>query len=617
MVTVRLTFKVLATLVVMGNLLLAPRALAYNKDSHLKITAAAYQVMRAASSGPATPGEVRPEDVLKSPGACATGTGLCGATVTLPEWSQFVAEVDDARRKIGTQASAVPNTPSGGGMCFVGDQLTQVANFPVRLTDRHFWKTAPDETNDCGLGDFQFTPPRYGIYNQLNVQADGVGMQGLVLGWHAKHRDDDLDETTIQTFPIVGTALEAADEAYEEILGAFLLPFVCGFQLIFEDADGCAARARAIADDLDPIDVLKGILPGINLPQSESYIGFWHLINVRDDAGLYESYDTPQGMTLTQGGPEGRPGDVDHAVTLGSQLLFMTIDHDDSKGATRYEITNPIAGDNMRPTDGREGWEWESDPFGDTQFTPLSNLAYYGFYDASRPFIERIGWPLHAIGDATVPMHVVATPGFGHAPYESWVSANDDHLVGYKCADWSSVCPAAQLEQDQLSQAHRVLEIAYRWRQYLRTHGLRSFIVALAGDTLDSVGREDEDAWAFCDMCSSFYALNEGGVSAVTLNFLMPQTGLSRIGFEIAGEEIATNPTSYYDHYRAESKGLVESAMGAKIAFLIWAAEQEIDCMPRGSYGCVNAGECCLGTTPTGPEPSFCVDNGCTGPGPI
>jgi len=85
-------------------------------------------------------------------------------------------------------------------------------------------------------------------------------------------------------------------------------------------------------------------------------------------------------------------------------------------------------------------WEFDGDWFGpdwdirDTQFSPLSALAYYWYrrymdfpQEGARTGLENrtkisgirlLGGPLHAAGDVTVPQHALGVMGYGHQAYE-------------------------------------------------------------------------------------------------------------------------------------------------------------------------------------------------------
>ena len=86
--------------------------------------------------------------------------------------------------------------------------------------------------------------------------------------------------------------------------------------------------------------------------------------------------------------------------------------------------------DDSSGTDSRSKDEWEYLSLAHTPMTSVDNLGRYGWERFSAAptdpaALQWLGWPLHAIGDATVPHHVAGTFGWGHRPFEN---AASDHL---------------------------------------------------------------------------------------------------------------------------------------------------------------------------------------------
>jgi hypothetical protein len=353
--------------------------------------------------------------------------------------------------------------------------------------------------------------------------------------------------------------------------------------------------------------VLTGLIPGFRVSRSELYIGFWHLINVRD-TGLFNSYDDHQGMYLPQAGPAGVPGIVDTAIITGSSLVGVTLDPARSAGVERYMISS--SADGHQATKMRKNYEWNKESIGTTQFSPLDNLAYGGFMKYRTEPVKKLGWPLHAIGDATVPMHVVATTSWGHSVYELWVEQHWDELVFEACKENDAACNDATLRQNQLAQAQRVLQIAYRWRQYLLTHGIRDYITALGKDTLAKVG-DTPSSWPWCDQCSAY---SDADLKNLVSDFAAGVPNIPVPGGSMTPVEIARDPLKYYDYQWDNIRQLVESAMGAKLAFLVWASQGEYpQCIGHNAFGCIpNGVRGGLATSTDCCDPNdFCLSNQC------
>jgi hypothetical protein len=585
-----------------GILALANGAKAYTKEGHFEITNAAYQVLRAASASRPTAAEA----VLKTPGACASGGGLCAGVVSQQQWDVFLRELDWTRRYVGGQPSSIPPT-TGEQECTTSSAETDLARFSVAEIGTRLGRSslASDHRhlnrNTCSIDEWY----PVGLYSDIDqrVAADGSRQQGKVLGWHAKNRDDDIDETMIDVNPIVaGPLFEVGTEAYERLLGAVILPLVCAFEFISGDASACDSDARRIADKTNLVEVFTAMIPGFHLARSETYIGFWHLMNVRDDPTLMNAYNDDPGMYLPDAGPQKIPGTIDSALVIGSQLLNVRLVAESSRGAARYWIRESDDSDGGNPE--RTNFDWRREPFGTTEFSPLDNLALAGYarLHANDP-VTRLGWPLHAIGDATVPMHVVATASWGHSSYEAWVEQNWANLTYQNFCDEGQLACARERQANQIAQAGRVLQLAYRWRDYLtrpqvpsdngERPGIRDFITALASDTLKRVG-DNLAAWPWCDLCSVGYDADGGKVLIETIANAFPNVLL---GPGQNAKKTLEDPVGYYDQHESKVRELVESAMAAKIAFLNWHVQnQPKQCIALGHYGCVVDSECCDGT---------------------
>ncbi len=594
----------LLTATMLGVLFAATEAHAYTKEGHFEITNAAYQVMRAASLS-----NVSNEErlALKIPGACATGNGLCESVVSQAQWDEFIKDLDWTRRYLGAQPHAIPTSLGEQSECVTTLETGDVGTFTVTSKggvegDRSL---APDHrhlnANKCSADRWK----PVGVYAGLQgrVPADGRGQQGKVLGWHAKNRDDDLQETMIDINPLIpGPLLAVGNDIYEKGVGALLLPIICVFEWLNGDASSCDDDARRVADKTNVVEVFTALIPGIHLDRGELYIGFWHLMNVRDDSTLTNTFDDHQGMYLPEAGPERVPGAMDNAIRIGSELLYLRIVPEKSEGTHRYAITS--GEDDDEPSMERAPLDWRREPFGTTEFSSLDNLALSGYVRLAKDKpITRLGWPLHAIGDATIPMHVVATTSWGHSSYEKWIEMNWQNLTyDTSCEAGDRACEVAR-QTNQLNQAARVLQLAYRWREYLghspfndrtgNAPGVRDFITDLGRDTLARVG-DDYNSWPWCDMCSIAYDVDLGKFGGRIVQDIankFPEVFIAE-GRDMHLE--ARDPLGYYDQHEGKIRELVESAMGAKLAFLNWHVHKQLNqCIEPGHYGCVSSADCC------------------------
>ena len=114
-------------------------------------------------------------------------------------------------------------------------------------------------------------------------------------------------------------------------------------------------------------------------------------------------------------------------------LMGFHVNHTTSQGPKNDEI---LSGGDMHPDSvPRTMADWETPIAIDLQFTPVDNLAKWGWdgFKVASPGAagtRRFGWPLHALGDATSPMHTLGTTGHGHRPYEDVVAARFHEFVG-------------------------------------------------------------------------------------------------------------------------------------------------------------------------------------------
>jgi hypothetical protein len=178
-----------------------------------------------------------------------------------------------------------------------------------------------------------------------------------------------------------------------------------------------------------------------------------------------------------------------------SNQLAVTVNYDESDGVKNYEVKNGNdSHGNSRPR-RRQDWEYVTWPL--TPFTPLDNLAWFGWdrfkgsaeaarQDPSKTVeIKYLGWSLHGLGDATVPMHVTSAFGWGHRPYEDAVSDPDlgRQLLGDGDID-------AEVEQaiDVLRAAGEYRKSIQEWRRGFPERRadipIRNLVTTLAKNTL-------------------------------------------------------------------------------------------------------------------------------------
>jgi hypothetical protein len=197
------------------------------------------------------------------------------------------------------------------------------------------------------------------------------------------------------------------------------------------------------------------------------------------------------------------------------------LDYDESKGPKQYEIG---AGDDFHSDSKRRSRaQWQFPTFPHLIFSPADNLGKFGWEQfraskarAAKISAEPLSWPLHAIGDATVPMHVVNTSGWGHRPFEQAVRDSWSRLLFFSDdPTQKDVARALQVEQ-----AARILAKAYQWRTFIlnwrAAHPgqqdnvpVRELVTALAQETYSYAAISRPGGWPFDSAASLLYLADE------------------------------------------------------------------------------------------------------------
>ena len=204
----------------------------------------------------------------------------------------------------------------------------------------------------------------------------------------------------------------------------------------------------------------------------------------------------------------------------------LSVNYDDSNGVHQYQVTG--ADDGMPNTNLRNRSQWQYTTIAHIAFEPVDNLAYYGwrsFRDGVEHPVSSLAWPLHALGDATVPMHVTATSAWGHRPFEDaqerlWpqISKADVPLVGQE-----------QWVRATLMKAFEWWHFITQWRKVHTGHDtdtpVREMVTELAKRTLSysmTAYEETGHIWPFNPAASTLYIIDEG--AAISLYTGQPNT---------------------------------------------------------------------------------------------
>jgi len=527
---------------------------AHNPVVHRDMTDRAYEIMLALAGNHL--------DLAADPGLAELATasriairrfGALPAGLPPPKESRCIDP--DTIQKIGT------NTPNWSAPADFKQMTLGAVPHAISLT----YITG----NDCGV-DETWRPGAFFDTINGNPQFSGrVDRTGAVLGFWAHQPDDEEDDWHVFIRPTNLGGLSVVKSYIETALGVaggtvwvtVRCALDCAASVVTAglvgDCKACVDEAIEDAKDAvhEGLTTIDGLIPGFGDHTSlDMYTGMGHHLNVAG-AGSFEpwklagaSYDDRPGLLIENAGPTGTPDPLERAVMLVADELGLTVHYDPSHGPKRYEV----AGENDFHPDSKhrdeEDWEWLS--FVHTPFTPLDNLAFHGwkeFRDAPRDNVPALGWPLHAFGDAIVPMHVVGTFGYGHRPYED---AFANRLGDFLNTDDREGAQAQALAIAKRAVAWR--RIILDWRRGHPERGndipIRDLITQLAQRTLGKVEGPGQSIWPFNPVWSSAYVV-PGPTREAAILF-----------YEKAGSD-------------AVNLDLLEEGIAAELAFLVSAAE--------------------------------------------
>jgi hypothetical protein len=400
---------------------LAAPAHAYNWGTHSRLVETAISAMdRVAATPPPAP---------------------AGADAAL--WAQYIAEVSSARARLSVLQSGLATDVGGDSITGPGTlRADDTECGGVRL--RHLEHPEQCHYNPVDnltflpsirIQDLFYTPNRLGAPCGLTpaLVSEQSKVLGSVLGWHAATVDDHLEDVILwnrpTSFLFLGLVSEFSSRAFDFALGGLILPFLC--IAAWFSGDSCDPEdAVDLASQVDPITQIEGLIPGICPRTSSDYTGLWHFVDVVAPSGRHNDV---RGMWYEQAGPAGSPGAVDLAIMAGSDLSGLSLDAGDSHGVSRYGQF-----DRRHRTEAA----WQHPTLGHVEFSPLQNLAQFGWshFVASPTSALGLEWPLHALGDAVEPHHVVATTSFGHRALEDFVDDRNDEL--FRALDMDAVVRA-------------------------------------------------------------------------------------------------------------------------------------------------------------------------------
>lgn len=582
--------------------LLSPaRAEAHNGAVHQHLVELSFDVMAAATAQSVVKDGVcldafSTDDFLLAPPA--------QDAATVQEWRQFLSDVSLATCALRASQSDLP-------AAFEGEEQ--------RCIDAHKTPiTIPDSWNGPTLGDVResvhtgYAYPRNKDACNLDIDADtehglfhstsGGSSKGAfaertgnILGfWSASVDNHDADLATEIAFKneffvdLVNNVVGTTAGAIWHSLGGLASVLDCIYDWMggghcSEDLSGWWEQVQDTSKDVQK--VLRGAESLVTVRQgpNHDFLGVWHHIMVGqrdlsayDPDGIitadirYGKYDDRRGFFMDLAGPTGVPDAFEIAVMVGADLLGYSVDPTQSAGVENYQIA---AGNDGHPdTIMRASADFELETLPHTEFEPVDNLAKYGwdqFTSSGGIHSQYLGWPLHALGDATVPQHTVGSVGWGHRPFEDAMENLWTTLTYQRYGN-----PGDTEKTQQVAQAHRVLVSAFHWNRWLKqtqqARGIsdlpvRDLVTELAQRTHDTsiaLWNQNNYEWPFSPLASLGYAAGMSDVLATTVPGLAES---KEDAIDQYSSFVSPGGQTAAEMYRP----ILESGMGATVAFLV------------------------------------------------
>jgi hypothetical protein len=418
----------------------ATPAWAHNGDVHQAMTDAAYHTMllveQARSRDLADDIE---RTLISMQGGPEMDAFLQAISAAAPKLRSLPAGLPPPKQSVCADTAVINkygSSPSWGTSDFASQSLQKVP-FAIKST----FITG----NDCGI-DPTWRPG--GVFSDVNTDDH----TGNVLGLWSIGPDDEKDDVHIFFRPTNMLGLSYLKSVLETALGAAAgtvwVPIKCavdciGSALTFGLAGDCGQCIDDAINDAkgtahEGVSELDGLAGGFGDHTSGSYTGMSHHINVNPDKGGPWSvpltlHDDLPGMLTDRAGPSGVPDPMELVTMAVADFSGMSVHYDPSLAPKRYEIGT--GADGHLASIHRDAADWEYLSWPHVAFTPLDNLGMFGWQEAEAfagvgdfpasgiavdrtKIAPRLGWALHAVVDATVPMHVTGTFGWGHRPYE-------------------------------------------------------------------------------------------------------------------------------------------------------------------------------------------------------
>ncbi|WP_163997435.1 hypothetical protein [Pyxidicoccus caerfyrddinensis] len=530
----------LAGLLALG---LTGRAEAHNTGVHRKLTDHAYEVMlMVQKEGPSQtrlPGLPLPASEKALSSADSEFPALrpwraVNKSVTDAElkarWTAYMAEVRAALPRLRGLKGGLPKP--GKPECQVdtvgwGQPMSSFEAMTLGATKKPIaGDYLSDDVDGCGIQD-GWEPG--GIFNHVN-KGPQRDFGGTVLGVWSRHPDDEIDDVHMWIRPTNAGGLSEIKKILAGIAGAgagvayisYKCMLTCLKSFFGGECKKCVTDEwnKGQQQGSSAVAWVDGLVPGFGDHTSEQYVGLWHhIIALPPPPDGSATYDTLPGFHLEQAGVVGNPDGIEVGTRALADALGITVHYETSQGCQRYQVTGANDGHADSVMRGEDEWQFLS--MAHTPFSPVDNVAWAGwkdFRDAGEARAARsLAGPLHAIGDATVPMHVTGTFGWGHRPFEDAIDWRYEELMFYgdKLASFH--------------QARAILETSFIWREFIRDwrqkHGntkdvpVRDLVTTVAQLTAVYVKQNLKEDWPFHPLMSTQYFVSKDDAVAYYMDY--------------------------------------------------------------------------------------------------
>jgi hypothetical protein len=385
---------------------------AHNRAVHQKSTDTAYCIMRVAES------KSLRKEILSKPAEVPASQQQ--------DWDDFITRMGKAAHWYRSLPSKLPAPGSLVCPFAIGDGLTNSISQAQASAMSGPLGSVPFNVSldylsgsSCGFSSEAYHPG--GIFDNLSSDYTG-NVLGLWTADVDTHENDTHMWLRPTNLPGIQQLKDGADDAYKAGATSLLVPVYCAAKCIaaffgFGDCDDCIKGAEDFIDSHDPVKALDNIVPGIGDFSSSLFVGLWH--HIKGYGPHSNTYDVYQGYFGDEAF-NGFPGPSELVTTAISDAVGLSVKPGDSEGVAKYQIYGANDGhpDSVHRSD--EDWKWTTWPH--VPFSPVDNLGFYGwaqFRDQTAHPVNFLGYPLHAIDDASTSPHMAGTFGWGHEPFEA------------------------------------------------------------------------------------------------------------------------------------------------------------------------------------------------------